>query len=231
MIYTFLKVGIFFKVREYNKNMLKWKWFDESLLNERRWVLMLWLLFIMFALAYIALTPRGELNILLSQNYFKELGSFFKYFTRFGEEWLLIPIGLIFIFVIKSIDFTIRLTATFILNTLITVPVKFYLFDYNRPKIDLHQFNLIFTEGVTVHDYHSFPSGHSSAAFAMALAIAFWYNHKAISIVVILMAIGVGFSRIYLQQHFVEDVIGGAVIGLIAAWLASGFYWLPKKND
>lgn len=43
------------------------------------------------------------------------------------------------------------------------------------------------------------------------------------------MAIGVGLSRVYLQQHFLEDVTGGAIIGLISAWLSSGFNWEPKQ--
>ena len=107
---------------------------------------------------------------------------------------------------------------------------KFLIFDYNRPKLVLEKFNLVFTEGVKVHEYNSFPSGHSSAAFAMALALAFWFNNKAVSIVVILMAIGVGLSRIYLQQHFIEDVIGGATIGLLAAGLAAGLTWIPKNK-
>jgi membrane-associated phospholipid phosphatase len=44
------------------------------------------------------------------------------------------------------------------------------------------------------------------------------------------MAIGVGLSRIYLQQHFIEDVIGGATIGLLAAGLAAGLTWIPKNK-
>ena len=191
---------------------------------------MIWLQFIMFSMAYIILTPQGRLNIMFSETYINNLGIFSKYYTYFGEEWLLVPLGFILLFVVRNTDFTIRLALTFVFNTLITVPVKFYIFNYDRPRIVLEKFNLVFTKGVDVHLYNSFPSGHSSAAFAMALAVAFWFNNKTISILAVLMAIGVGFSRIYLQQHFIEDVLGGAIIGLIAAWLASGFYWVPKEK-
>lgn len=210
--------------------MLKWQRIDKSFFINHRWVLFLWMLFIMFSLAFIATTPYGALNILLSKHYSSDLGFFFRYFTYFGEEWLLVPVGLILIVLIRKWDFVIRLTATFLLNTLITVPIKFLIFETERPKLALQKFQLVFTEGVEVHQYNSFPSGHSSAAFAMALAIAFWFNDKAISIIVIIMAIGVGLSRIYLQQHFVEDVMGGSVIGLIAAALASGLYWKTTKQ-
>lgn len=210
--------------------MLKWQRIDKSFFINHRWVLFLWMLFIMFSLAYIAATPYGSLNILISEHYNSDLGFFFRYYTYFGEEWLLVPVGLILIVLIQKWDFVIRLTATFLLNTLITVPIKFLIFETERPKLALQKFQLVFTEGVEVHQYNSFPSGHSSAAFAMALAVAFWFNDKAISIVVILMAICVGLSRIYLQQHFVEDVMGGSVIGLIAATFASGFYYKSAKQ-
>jgi len=210
--------------------MLKWQRIDKSFFINHRWVLFLWMLFIMFSLAFIATTPYGALNILLSKHYSSDWGFIFRYYTYFGEEWLLVPVGLILIVIIQKWDFVIRLTATFLLNTLITVPVKFLLFETERPKLALQKFHLVFTEGVDVHQYNSFPSGHSSAAFAMALAVAFWFNDKAISIIVIIMAIGVGLSRIYLQQHFVEDVMGGSVIGLIAATLASGLYWKTTKQ-
>jgi len=208
--------------------MLKWKGFNKSFLIEHRWVLSLWLFFIMFSMAYVMLTPYGELNILVSKHYKSSIGYFFRYYTHFGEEWLLVPIGLALIFIIKKRDFTIKLIAAFVINSLITIPVKYCLFSYDRPRVALEKFNLIFTEGVDVHQFNSFPSGHSSAAFSMALMVALWYKDRLISFIVILMAIGVGMSRIYLQQHFIEDVMGGAIIGLLAASLSSGFYWQPK---
>ncbi|MFM9943610.1 MAG: phosphatase PAP2 family protein [Bacteroidia bacterium] len=210
--------------------MLKWKWFDKRLLAEHRWVLLFWLSFIMFCAASIVITPYGHFNIWFSKHYDSTLGYFFRYYTFFGEEILLIPIGIVLIYFIKSINFTIRLGATFLFNTLITVFFKFLIFDSNRPKIALDKFNLIFTEGVDVHLYNSFPSGHSSAAFAMALALAFYFKKNWVSLCVVFMAMGVGLSRIYLQQHFLEDVIGGATIGLIAATLATGISWEPKKQ-
>jgi membrane-associated phospholipid phosphatase len=210
--------------------MLKWQWFNKRLFMEHRWVLLLWVYFIMVSTASIVVTPYGHFNIWLSNHYHNGIGFFFKYYTHFGEEWILVPLGLLLVWFLKSITFTIRLTATFIFNALITIFFKFLIFDYNRPKLVLEKFNLVFTEGVKVHEYNSFPSGHSSAAFAMALALAFWFNNKAVSFVVILMAIGVGLSRIYLQQHFIEDVIGGATIGLLAAGLAAGLTWIPKNK-
>ena len=61
----------------------------------------------------------------------------------------------------------------------------------------------------------SFPSGHTSSAFAACAAILF-LNRK-IGIPAIIFAALMGFSRIYVEVHYCTDVIGGAIVGIIYA--------------
>lgn len=64
----------------------------------------------------------------------------------------------------------------------------------------------------------SFPSGHTSSAFAAAIAVL-WYNRK-IGIPVTIFAAIMGFTRIYVQVHYCTDVIGAAVAGAVYALIA-----------
>ena len=67
----------------------------------------------------------------------------------------------------------------------------------------------------------SFPSSHAANAFALAAVFA--ARRKRLAILFYLLASLVGFSRIYLDRHFLSDVLVGAIIGL--AWTAIVTRW------
>ena len=66
---------------------------------------------------------------------------------------------------------------------------------------------------------YSCPSTHSAWAFAAATSI--YCYHKRAGIAVGVMAIIVGFSRLYLFVHFPSDVLIGAVMGIVLAVICS----------
>jgi undecaprenyl-diphosphatase len=68
---------------------------------------------------------------------------------------------------------------------------------------------------------HSFPSGHSSQAFAIATVISLSYRDPAITIPLFLWAGAIGYGRVYLGVHYPTDVLGGMIVGVaggFAAW-------------
>jgi membrane-associated phospholipid phosphatase len=72
----------------------------------------------------------------------------------------------------------------------------------------------------------SFPSTHTSVAFATATTLTLEFRKWYVAVPAYLWAAGVGYSRLYLGEHYPTDVIGGAVVGAGSAFLSE---WLTKK--
>ncbi len=69
-------------------------------------------------------------------------------------------------------------------------------------------------------DRFSFPSGHTAAAFAVAAAFA--GEPASLGPLALLLAVGIGLSRMYLGAHYPLDVGAGALLGVLAG-VASRF--------
>ena len=63
----------------------------------------------------------------------------------------------------------------------------------------------------------SFPSGHTAASFASAAALYF-AGEKKLWKPVLVLAVLIAFSRLYLYVHYPTDVLGGAVLGSFAGY-------------
>ena len=65
----------------------------------------------------------------------------------------------------------------------------------------------------------SFPSGHASSSFAAATAI-YKSRPKRVGVPCIILAALLAWSRLYVGVHYPTDVLAGALIGTLCAWVA-----------
>lgn len=77
---------------------------------------------------------------------------------------------------------------------------------------------------------NSFPSGHTSMAFSTATTLLLTTEKWYYAAPAYAWAMGVGYSRIYLGQHYPSDVIAGAIVGAGSAYLTHVLNkkWLHK---
>lgn len=153
---------------------------------------------------------------------------FFKYITHLGEGWFAVP-ACLFLFY-KNKKWGIAASIISISSTLITQFNKHYVFENaHRPALVLKDFKLNFVDGVEVLNYYSFPSGHTTFAFAIFTCFAFIYQKPLQQLFFLFCALLVAFSRIYLLQHFLRDTIVGSIIGFLCAFVL--FYLLISKKE
>ena len=106
-----------------------------------------------------------------------------------------------------------RLAAATLLGTLLSQALKRSL-HRPRPTSAIVGFEALAENP----DRFSFPSGHTTAAFAAAVALAgapFGLGPAAL-----VLAVGIGASRVYLGAHYPLDVAAGVVLGSVAGGLA-----------
>ncbi len=83
---------------------------------------------------------------------------------------------------------------------------------------------------------YGFISGHATNSFGFAIFSSLLFKNKFYTSVVFLWAFIVAYSRIYLGVHFVSDILGGMISGLLIGYLVYSAYRytsekIAVKND
>ena len=146
--------------------------------------------------------------------------------TDLGNGWTAVAIAVIL--TLFSYRKALIVATVFAVTSLSAQVIK-YIFDAPRPKLYFREqlSRIHFVKAVDILSYHSFPSGHTVTAFSLAVVFTYWSKNKAWGAVFLLVAICVGFSRMYLSEHFFEDVVPGSVIGFVLTVFL--LYWLDNR--
>ena len=145
-------------------------------------------------------------------------------------------LGLVWVLIALAVGWTLRfgrwrtigLAVGVALTTLAADAVSFGLKDLvDRPRpFEAHpQIHPLYT----VHS-SSFPAGHAATAFAGAVVLAFVVPRAAP--VLLLVAAAIGFSRVYVGDHYPTDVLAGAAVGALVATAAvfAGRWALERRK-
>jgi undecaprenyl-diphosphatase len=72
----------------------------------------------------------------------------------------------------------------------------------------------------------SFPSGHTTLAFATATSLALEYKKWYVVVPAYVWAASVGYSRLYLGMHYPSDVLAGIIVGVGSGFIS---HWITHK--
>jgi membrane-associated phospholipid phosphatase len=184
---------------------------------------------LVFGLFILLAYSKADGFLLMNPWHPKPLDYFFIAYTYLGDGLFVIALAVI-LFFLKKRYLSLMIISSYALSGIIAQVLKYFIKEA-RPAFYLAQTNYpYFIDGVTLHNYHSFPSGHSASAFALAATLGFAVRNKNYSILFLLMAALVGYSRIYLGQHFMDDVLTGSVIGIISAIVCQVYVDKPLQK-
>jgi len=140
---------------------------------------------------------------------------------------------------------------SFLASTYFLIPVSFLIaiiliIKVNKKSSIFYLFNMIFgviieltlksiiqrQRPINPYKFNfSFPSGHSTASVLLfgSLAFLLWNRNRKIAYLGIAMPFLIGLSRLYLNVHWLSDVIGGFAIGLL--WLCISILIFYRKKE
>ena len=173
-------------------------------------------LFILGGIPFL-FADQGALLIQLNDHRSPRADLFFRWFTKVGEGYGYLVVFLILLVYKRRAAWGVPLLG---IAVSLVAWVGKTLFQHPRPYLYFEQQGLLaqleLIPGVKMHKgLSSFPSGHTMAAFALFSFLAFCFPRIPwLSITCFCIASLVGFSRMYLVQHFFEDVYLGAVLGV-----------------
>lgn len=181
-----------------------------------------WILFLICLILFIFLSGKViEYQIMkqditfynILRKYFikDSITPYMKIITNFGGATCLITITILLLILIKNKKIGLITLTNLVLITILNQILKIVL---KRPRPT--EFRIINETG------YSFPSGHSmiSMAFYGLLIYLIYkkiknkYLKATLIIILLLLILAIGISRIYLGVHYVSDVIGGFLISI-----------------
>ncbi|MEA2043005.1 MAG: phosphatase PAP2 family protein [Bacteroidota bacterium] len=185
--------------------------------------------FIAVLLAMIITYDKAILHISLNKFHTGVSDVFFKYFTYAGNGVMIAFAVVILLFI--NYRFAVGLTIAGISTGVVIQFLKRMVFvDYHRPKYffeNIYQsYDLYIVSGTQPALHHSFPSGHSAAAFTLYFFLALLVKNKLLIAVFFAFAALAAYSRVYLSFHFTQDILAGSVIDVLIAY---GAYLLINK--
>ncbi|MCU0423022.1 MAG: phosphatase PAP2 family protein [Bacteroidia bacterium] len=156
-----------------------------------------------------------------------------KYGTHIGDGWFALPILLLLLSLHKNIKTLIIHTCVLYIPALITQLLKHTWFkEAKRPMAKLANQELIhLVEGVEIHINNSFPSGHSTSAFALFLLLSYQTKQASLQTLCLIFAVAVALTRVYLMQHFFEDIFAGSMIAVTCGTLITALTNKPHASQ
>ncbi|MGI4750034.1 MAG: phosphatase PAP2 family protein [Janthinobacterium lividum] len=188
--------------------------------------LYLYLVLLSVCILLMLIFTKEELYFAINHRHTVFTDVFFEHITLLGASTGCIVIILITFLINYRTGFL--LASSYLITFIISQTIK-HLVKAPRPHLffskKIHDIYLV--KGVVMLDTNSFPSGHSVSAFTAAVVFTFVAKNKFWGFLWLLIAVLIAYSRMYLSEHFLQDVTAGSALGVFITvfWLK----WIDQQ--
>jgi len=184
------------------------------------------LIFVLIGGLLLMTQDKIEIHLSINEKHNLFLDYFFSFWTHLGDGLFtfaaVVIIGLFAFKTYRYSTFALGISTLVLAGALSQLLKRVVFDDALRPKELIGAEKLYFVPGIDVHSLLSFPSGHAAAGFAFMgfVACLFFSKNKFAQLLLAITAVLIGYSRMYLSQHFLEDVVAGAILGILSFSIA-----------
>lgn len=197
-----------------------------NLIKENRAFVSSFLVFIFIGCGILLIFPKADIHIAINQQHNGFFDVFFSWITHLGSGWMILVLFILLLF-IKYKYAWILLIANFFITLVVQILKKQVFTETLRPKAFFEGvYDLYLVPGVSVHSLHSFPSGHAATAFSVFFILSLVSPKQSWKLICFVLGLLTTFSRVYISQHFLGDIIVGSIIGFILSFLT--LYYFEK---
>lgn len=192
------------------------------------------LLWIVAGICLLCCIPADELFFWVNSRHSPEADILFPVCTRMGEFGGIIVTGLLLLLLVKPYR-----SYSFFFSAILGTVLPSLLSQLIKHRVDAPRPMQVFAEHAGVHRLeswpllyqHSFPSGHTTGAFAFMAIVSFFLppQYRGWGLLCFILALATAYSRMYLAAHFFADVYAGSLIGTLLAWIIC--LLLPARID
>jgi membrane-associated phospholipid phosphatase len=187
---------------------------SQSIFQRLKFFLLLILMIIGIGLLFIGLTGKAGSYQAINGWLKPELDEIIKWSNWIGDGIFVLAIGLIFFLNKRQREMGVAIILSYAISGGLAQLLKRIILSPRPEAFFKNQlYQDILNQSGNLNLFHSFPSGHTTSAFALATVLAYYFYSFGSQTVLLLLALLAGFSRIYLGQHFLTDVMAGMVLG------------------
>lgn len=203
-----------------------------KIISKSKYFLFVFLLFVIVVAYFLVRYDRLEGTVIVNSTWTPFQDIFFKYVTYLGGGETAIAV-IIFLILFYSLRSGLIALLTFVFTAGITQFLKRVVFsNVMRPFIELWgefkrgELHLVLAEEF-MKKGNSFPSGHTTSAFSVFLILTLFAKKPIWGLIFGCIAVLASYSRVYLSQHFFEDIFLGSIIGVLGT---IGVYYVVQQK-